>query len=65
MPVDISSTTIEFHRFGGEPGFLQRGNPYIRTCGYQTAADQVVVEIQATSYELSAARRVIRRTARM
>ena len=46
MPVDISSTTIEFHRFGGEADSLQKGRAYIRTCGYQKAADQVVVGIE-------------------
>jgi hypothetical protein len=44
MPVDISSTTIEFHRFGGEPGALVKGGSYIRTCGYQKTADHVEVE---------------------
>ena len=37
MAGDIGSTTIEFHRFGGEPGVLLEGNKYIRTCGYQKA----------------------------
>ena len=46
MPADISSTTIEFHRFGDEPGSLQKGSKYIRTCGYQKAADEVVVRIE-------------------
>jgi hypothetical protein len=46
MPPDISSTTIEFHRFGDEPGSLQKGGRYIRTCGYQKAADEVVVRIE-------------------
>ena len=46
MPVDIGSTTIEFHRFGGEPGVLLKDNKYIRTCGYQRAADEVVVRIE-------------------
>jgi hypothetical protein len=46
MPVEISSTTIEFHRFGGESDSLQKGRAYIRTCGYQRAADQVVVGIE-------------------
>jgi len=46
MPADIGSTTIEFHRFGGEPGVLLKDNKYIRTCGYQRAADEVVVRIE-------------------
>ncbi len=46
MPADIGSTTIEFHRFGAEPGSLQKGNRYIRTCGYQQAADEVDVRIE-------------------
>ena len=46
MPVEIRSTTIEFHRFGGEPGVLLKDNKYIRTCGYQRAADEVVVRIE-------------------
>jgi hypothetical protein len=46
MPADIGSTTIEFHRFGGEPGVLLKANTYIRTCGYQRPADEVVVRIE-------------------
>ena len=46
MPADIGSTTIEFHRFGGEPGVLLKDNKYIRTCGYQRTADEVVVRIE-------------------
>jgi CHAT domain len=46
MPVDIGSTTIEFHRFGGAPGVLLKDAKYIRTCGYQKAADEVVVRIE-------------------
>lgn len=46
MPGDISSTTIEFHRFGGEPGVLLKDARYIRTCGYQRAADEVAVLIE-------------------
>jgi hypothetical protein len=46
MPADIGSTTIEFHRFGGEPGVLLKDNKYIRTCGYQRAADEVVVRLE-------------------
>src|SRR5215510_493877 len=46
MSADISATTIEFHRFGGEPGVLLKDNKYIRTCGYQRAADEVVVRIE-------------------
>jgi hypothetical protein len=41
----MGSTTIEFHRFGDEPGVLLKDNKYIRTCGYQKAADEVVVRI--------------------
>ena len=47
MAQDISSTTIEFHRFGGESDTLQKGRSYIRTCGYQKKADQVDVNIEA------------------
>lgn len=50
MPVDISSTTIEFHRFGGESGFFGKGSSYIRTCGYQKTADQVEVRIEAKDF---------------
>lgn len=46
MPQDIGSTTIEFHRFGSEPGTLLKDNKYIRTCGYQRAAGEVVVRIE-------------------
>jgi hypothetical protein len=53
MPVDISSTTIEFHRFGGEADSLQKGRAYIRTCGYQRAADQVEVKIEPKTLRLS------------
>ncbi len=45
MPADIGSTTIEFFRFGDEPGALTMDSKYIRTCGYQKAADQVPVRI--------------------
>jgi hypothetical protein len=46
MANDIESTTIEFHRFGGEADSLQKGKRYIRTCGYQKAAEEVTVEIE-------------------
>ena len=46
MPADMSSTTIEFHRFGGESDSLQKGRKYIRTCGYQKPAEEVVVGIE-------------------
>jgi hypothetical protein len=51
MGVDISSTTIEFHRFGDESsGFFGKGSTYIRTCGYARTADQVVVKIEAKDF---------------
>jgi hypothetical protein len=46
MAIDMGSTTIEFHRFGDEPGALLKDNKYIRTCGYQKAADEVAVRIE-------------------
>jgi len=46
MPDDVGSTTIEFHRFNGEPGVLLKDARYIRTCGYQKPADEVVVRIE-------------------
>lgn len=46
MPDPIGSTTIEFHRFNGEPGVLLKDARYIRTCGYQRPADEVIVRIE-------------------
>lgn len=46
MTTRISSTTIEFHRFGHEPGALTADSKYIRTCGYQTAADEVALQME-------------------
>jgi hypothetical protein len=53
MAVDIGSTTIEFFRFGDEPGVLLKGNKYIRTCGYQKPADQVCVRIEPRDFRRS------------
>lgn len=40
------STTIEFHRFGSEADSLAKGRAYIRTCGYQRAAEEIAVRIE-------------------
>ncbi len=53
MPADIVSTTIEFHRFGDEPGALLKGGEYIRTCGYQRPAGKVVVRIEPREFRRS------------
>lgn len=53
MGADIGSTTVEFFRFGDEPGCLLKGNNYIRTCGYQKPADQLSVRIEPKEFRRS------------
>jgi hypothetical protein len=50
VTVDIASMTIEFFRFGKEPGGLFEGNKYIRTCGYQHPAEEVSVRIEPKAF---------------
>lgn len=50
MGADIGSATVEFFRFGDEPGTLLEGNKYIRTCGYQEPADEVSVRIKPREF---------------
>jgi len=53
MGADIGSTTIEFFRFGDDPGAFLKGNNYIRTCGYQKPADEVSVRIEPREFRRS------------
>lgn len=53
MGVDIGSTTIEFFRYGAEPGAFLKGNSYIRTCGYQKPADEVSIRIEPKKFRIS------------
>ncbi|NRF71216.1 CHAT domain-containing protein [Aquincola sp. S2] len=50
MPAKLTSTTIEFHRFGGEGDVLLKDKKYIRTCGYQKAAEEVAVRIDPKEF---------------